>query len=240
MTAPIARKLYHFNVDLFAKLQHPANFVAFTRGESFGKYRRLTKQAERTLEHEDLTGVALSHVPPQATDPTQLELLSASAGLSQFKFNGRIEFVDLDAITSMVVPAVTAIYPGTYGYGYILDAAYGPGFHAVGMLYMCWPDRDKVPSLPRDEEKRCSRWFPSDQRNEALAKGLLRDVYPMNYLTDVHTRHKIDGQRLFDWIEHDTARGTLAKIRPGAWLWRVAEDRCMELGERLQAAGLLI
>jgi hypothetical protein len=238
LTAEVVRSLYRFSADLFSKLGYPGNVYSISRGDSHGKYRRLTNQAERLLARDNLTGASLSYVPPSETNLAGAGWLAADAGLGQFIFDGKVDLIDLNAVVAKVVPAVASVYPATYGFGYVLDAAYGPRFHAAGIIYARQADWGKVPPLPQDEEKRCSRWFY--QREDILAAGLLRDVYPLNYLTEIHSSKSLDGTPLFDWIARDPARGTLTQVRPGVWLWRVPEDRCKEVGERLQAAGLLI
>jgi hypothetical protein len=238
LAADVVRSLYRFSTNLFSRAGYPGNVYSVSRGDSHSKYRRLTKQPDRMLGSDSLTGASLSYVPPSETNLAGAGWLMVDAGLGQFIFDGKVDLVSLDAVAAEVVPSVAAVYRATYGFGYVLDAAYGPRFHAVGYLYSRQADWGKVPPLPEDEQRRCSRW--SNQREDILAAGLLRDVYPMNYLTEIHSSKTIDGKSLFDWIERDSARGELTRIRSGAWLWRVPEGRCIELGDRLQAAGLLI
>lgn len=225
-------------MGVFSQWRHPANVAAVHRVGVFGRYRRLTAAVEKLMKDDGLTGFALSHVPPPETDAIEFGWLSVSAGEFGFKLSGKIGIVSLEALAAEVVPAITKLYPAKYGYGYILDAALGPEFHAVGMLYRRVSDAGIAASLPEQEQNRAGRW--SNQREKALADGILRDVLPVNYLTEVHAETRINGQRLFDWIRQDSSRGVLRQVRSGAWLWRVAEAHCLGLGQKFESAGLLI
>jgi len=244
LTAELIRKAYEFFLQLFTELGYPANVAGLCvlkpKGRTHGHYRRLTRAVEGVIQRDNIAHVELAYAPPPETDVTDFGWLSASFGDDGcFIFKCRKSILDLgDQRVLNVLTFVADLMAPAYGYGYLLDNYFGPGFHAVGIGCRRGGKDGLLPGLPDSERERNARW--SNRRETALPAGILRDVFPLNYLTEIHAAKRIDGKPLFDWIAASPSHGTLKPLREGAWLWTVPEESCLAIGDEFKAAGLLI
>jgi hypothetical protein len=214
-----------------------ANVVSIDVPKRYGRHQQLTPRIQRLMERNDITGFSLAHVPSPEVDAVKFGWLEGATAIDGFTITGRASFFSSREKVIQLALEVARVFPFTYGYHYLIDAAYGPGFHAVGMLYSS-PGGKGMPKLVEPERRRTSAWF--NDRSEVVPLGKLRDVFPLNLLSIVHrNRVKIDGIPLFDWIGQNNSRGYLAAVTPALWAWHVPEDRCIELGNAFEVAGLL-
>jgi len=70
-------------------------------------------------------------------------------------------------------------------------------------------------------------------------QGLLRDVYPQNYLTEPQLMRQVQGKSLEHWISSDSSRGTLTKLDQRMQLWRVPDAQVQSVRGELKLAGLI-
>jgi len=244
LTADLIRKAYGFFSQMFADLGYPANVAGLCvlkpKGPTFGRYRRLTRAVEGIIQKDNIAHVELAYAPPPETDVTDFGWLSASFGDDGcFIFKCRRSILDLgDQRILQTISFIVDLMSPAYGYGYLLDNDYGPGFHAVGIGFRRGGKDGPMPGLPDSERERNARWF--NRRETAIPAGILRDVFPLNYLTEIHAGERIGNKLLFDWIASDRSHGTLNALREGAWLWAVPEESCLAIGQTFQAAGLLV
>lgn len=122
-----------------------------------------------------------------------------------------------------------------YGIGYRRPFSLGPDLYALGMNTA--PDYSEAGMLASD---RIGAWFRERIDQNRHLQGYLRDVYPMNVLSDPHLRMPVNGVALADWIRTSADRGTLRPLAGGAWLWRVDEQHVPAITAELEQAGLLI
>lgn len=241
-SADMIRNIHKAINILFNLLGYPANVMAVSRNNKHTRYHRSSERAMAVLKKEDLTSISLAYVPTHSTDALRSGLLLAGGGMqgpsgANVILEGKINIVNLDIMAGKIIPSIADVYPTIYGYSYVLDAPYGPDFHVVGVGFGS-PKTRQVPLLPESDKERGSRWF--NQHEQAIPQGILRDVFPVNYLTEIHSTKKIGGRLLFDWITQDSSRGVLTEVKPNGWLWRVPEERCLEIGKQFESAGLLI
>jgi hypothetical protein len=214
-----------------------ANVLAVHRSKVHGRYQALTPALLRLMQNNELKGFALAHVPPPEVDAVQFGWVQGGTTTDAFTVTGRTQFFSPtpDEVISLALK-IAQVFPFTYGYQYVIDAAYGPGFHAIGMFYRSLKRKD-VPPLSETEERRTEAWC--NNKNEVVPFGLLRDVFPINFLTDVHRKRLVGGTPLLDWIAQDDSRGRIDQLRQGLWAWHVPDERCVELGDTLERWGLL-
>ncbi len=214
------------------------NVLAVHTEKRFSKYKKCTPQLLRKLQRKDLIGFSAAHVPSGDTDAATLASIMVSASRSQFLVSGHSDLLNPDPTTiSPIIRDVETVYPIRYGYQYVIDKYYGPGLHAVGMFLYHYVDKRKLPEFSSSETNRTANWF--NRGNEKMPQGALRDVFPLNLLSQIHRSRLIDGIPLFDWIRQDPARGHLENISQALWAWHVPDDKCVELGDKFEAAGLL-
>jgi hypothetical protein len=230
-------KLFEFTNRLLTNLGHPPNFVAIHRGERHGRYVRATARMLRAVEHAHVTGFSLVYVPPPETEPTRSGWLQGGTTGKGFTISGRSDILSPDTkVIITLVRELAGLLSVVYGFQYVIDASFGPAFHSMGML-MRTADFHGAVTLPESERTRTSDWF--NRWRHLVPLGHLRDVFPLNFLTEIHRKRTMNGVPLFKWIGADPARGSLQQIRPGLWAWQVPEERCAQLGDEFEAAGML-
>lgn len=244
LTSELIRRAYAFFNELFADIGYRPNVAGLSilkpKGRTRGRYRRLTRAVEGIIYEDNIAHVELAYAPPPETDVINFGWLSASFGdRGQFILDIKRSILALDDQRILqTISFVADLMSPAYGYGYLLDNEYGPGFHAVGIGFRRGGKDRLLPGLPDSERERNARW--SNRRATALPAGILRDVFPLNYLTEIHADKLIGGKLLFDWITASPSHGTLKTLRGGAWLWTVPEESCLSIGDEFKAAGLLI
>lgn len=120
-----------------------------------------------------------------------------------------------------------------YGYGYQRPFKLGPSFYPFGVIAGL--------DYGEPERKLISKWGNEysyeDGRYET---GMLRDIYPINFLSQAHFEHKIEGQSLKAWIESSPAHGELKQLADNLWSWWIPEDKIAAIREKFIPTGLLL
>ena len=75
--------------------------------------------------------------------------------------------------------------------------------------------------------------------NEVYRDGILRDVYPMNFLTAPQLNKRIGRSTLRRWIGQTADRGELSHFMDDVWLWRVPEKLIPRIRSELDEVGLI-
>ncbi|MFO0967235.1 MAG: hypothetical protein U0793_16855 [Gemmataceae bacterium] len=104
-----------------------------------------------------------------------------------------------------------------------LKPSYGIGFHrSFDLGPVAYGLAVEEGDAGEEEGLRISHWGEA-LRYELFAYGLIRDVYPWNFLTLAQLSRKLGKQTFHEWICNDTARGSLSALTPDLHLWAVAE-----------------
>jgi hypothetical protein len=122
-----------------------------------------------------------------------------------------------------------------YGIGYLRSFEFGPSFYAAGMVTGIGYSKEEMA-----EADRIGAWFRERMAQNRHLSGYLRDVYPLNVISDKHLSQRVGGVRLADWIGRSSARGTLRQLPGGATLWRIDEANVEGVRNTLAPTGLLI
>jgi hypothetical protein len=88
------------------------------------------------------------------------------------------------------------------------------------------------------EADKISRWG-NGMTAEVWKRGLLRDVYLWNFLSDPHLRMTIGTVSLEQWIRADGRRGQLESLDAGLWFWEVAAANLEPVRMALVAANII-
>jgi len=98
---------------------------------------------------------------------------------------------------------------------------------------------DRLSKLPDREGQTDTRW-PKD-RDRAVAGGVLRDLYPKNYLGPqaLGAPMGFTGATLEQWIRSDSSHGSLSLSHVGLTLWAPPVSKIPELREHLYCHGRL-
>lgn len=123
----------------------------------------------------------------------------------------------------------------TYGIGYSLPFSAGPTCYATGMVVDC--DYTAASIAQAD---RVGSWFRERLGINRHLQGLLRDVYPLNVLSEKHLSQRVESATLREWVNRSSERGTLQELPGGATLWTVEPAHEAAVRQTLIQAGLLI
>jgi hypothetical protein len=206
-------------------------------GEGFsGKMRQFARLKSRVSKNnfETVESVELHSKPPEESPLPFNGRLSASISIRRAyaAMTADSSLVPFESMLTTARCLVTSLSP-CYGIGYRRDRAHGPHFYAVGISY--GPSASF--SGPEYEEAlRVSSWAVG-MKNEVYRKGLLRDIYPYNFLTKAQLTGTVCGISLSQWIQQDKSRGILTPYEGDMWMWSVEESAIGQIREILQDEG---
>jgi len=88
-----------------------------------------------------------------------------------------------------------------------------------------------------EESTRLHKWDDYDLHLSLQNQGLIRGVYPFNFLNSSQLQMPVEGVSLSDWIQQDPQRGTLEPIDERLTLWRVPEEAIPAIRDILWKTG---
>ncbi len=150
-------------------------------------------------------------------------------GFGEFLSNLTLSYI------SRFVDSFASLSEFAYGMCYSRSFNLGPDLYAYGMI----TGQERTADEKLDED-RITAWLHDRINEKRHLKGYLRDVYPMNILSEKHLLREVDGQLLPEWIASDTARGTIRKIGIANWLWTVPNESLPNMQAILRSRGLTI
>lgn len=134
-----------------------------------------------------------------------------------------------------VATKVFSVVAFRYGIGYERRLMNGPEMYADGMAAgLGYSDAEE------QERNEITNWFYERRGPNRHLQGLLRDVYPLNILTEVHVNHLVGDATLQEWIAASDGRGTLRRANENLWFWRLEEEQIPPVRRELSNAGMLI
>jgi hypothetical protein len=161
--------------------------------------------------------------------------LSYSGGkLMDFCCDRTVQGVDLGYFERLL-DRMSQLLTLRYGLGYFRSFDLGPDIYAAGMVTGIGYSKEEMA-----EADRIGAWFRERMAQNRHLSGYLRDVYPLNVISDKHLSQRVGGVRLADWIGRSSARGTLRQLPGGATLWRIDEANVEGVRNTLAPTGLLI
>jgi hypothetical protein len=122
----------------------------------------------------------------------------------------------------------------SYGIAYARHRDMGPSLYAVGI-----PHGLALSGPQYEEAVHISRWSDIGMSSEVYRRGLLRDIYPVNWLNASQIAADVNGERLEQWIRGDADRGQLTPT--AAWLarWTIDPEHIDNARRTLWAAGVI-
>ena len=201
--------------------------------EAFSRYHlRLKERGFETIEY-----FSISSLLAEATLPIHDWKMTAdvSSRSSYAVFAADSSLVSMEgSMLDITRRAVEHLRP-LYGIGYRRERRLGPVLYAIGLSYGI-----NAFSGPQYEEMlRISRWSDTGKRGQVYRQGLLRDVYPYNFLTEAQLSAPVGGTRLGEWIRLGAERGELAPFEGNVSLWTVDDAARPRVRKVLQEAGLI-
>jgi len=134
-----------------------------------------------------------------------------------------------------VIQHICRLVSPVYGFGYQRPFDKGPDFYAFGMTSGLDYSKEEV-----KEGDIIAAWSHELMGRNRHLQGMLRDVYPINLISEKHVDRQVDHLSLLDWISKDNTRGTIESVGSNCWLWTIPDESVTRVRHRLDAAGLLI
>jgi hypothetical protein len=126
----------------------------------------------------------------------------------------------------------------SFGYGYAFKApyslnleTYGPGLASSGVLAVGQEDPYAW------QTSLCSTLSQGTRPHQ---RGMLRFVYPLNFLGPELLDSRVHEESLASWIAANPSRGILSKIGRNLWEWSISEEEISEIRQQLGMLGKLI
>ncbi|HXK59408.1 MAG TPA: hypothetical protein PLP42_05880 [Acidobacteriota bacterium] len=232
--------MFRMVLDLFARLGYPPDTMAILgrgfsdKAVSFERsYKKLQKKGM-----QDVTAIDIHALYPDCKQPLVGWRIAGSinrkAGTVVFGFDETVRGYDSEFLDELAV-LFRRCFPFKYGIAYRRHLERGPVLFAYGMACGLGYSEQE-----RREAEEISRWFNDDIDKRSFLSGLLRDVFPQNWLTDLHLSVRVGSLNLLDWIATSPSRGCLRQLESDLWSWLVEPSQIEAVRRTLAEHGLLI
>lgn len=238
-TPEAAQGFYESVVDWSARLGHPpdraavaapghsGNLVSFRRSDS--KLR-----AGGFIGVQDLELVSSTPGELTGSDFYLRASWSASPSYAVTAARSSIASVSDGTLLPIARRLLRWLRPG-YGIGYARAIEAGPTWYAIGIGCGSAVSRTQA---EYEEDLTISRWANA-MRAGVWRRGILRDIYPWNFLTAPQLAASVDGAPLEEWVQQRPGRGRLVPLCERVTLWEVGDDEQPVVREALQRSGLI-
>jgi hypothetical protein len=208
---------------------HSAKLISFARGDA--KLRKAGFDGIRAIE-------VISSTPNALTGHGYFleAAYDGKADRSHAEVVARSSLATLSA-TSMLPLARTLaeeVKPA-YGFGYRRAHRDGPEVYMLGIGY----GGEILSGEAYEEACNMARWGDIAMPKQVYREGLLRDVYPWNFLTRPQLTRKVGKVTLEQWIRQDARRGKLSALCDGVSFWEVVEANIPDVRHELRQAGVI-
>jgi len=218
-------------------LNQPPNFVVAKAPGFFGKpvsYAR-AKNMLQELSMEEAHYVTLLAMPPRDENFFDAPV-SASINVRRevlLSLDTSIKLCENDWLA--IAKQIHCAMPFVYGYQYVLPYSVGPGMYAAGIVHSI------SAAVEGHEEELRTRWMHLRLAHEKKTYSqIIRQVYPLQFLSDAHLRLRVGDLTLRAWIEATRKRGRLCALLPGVWTWSVPNRAAVQAANmELFNAGIL-
>lgn len=134
-----------------------------------------------------------------------------------------------------LIQEISTYVTSEYGIVYQRDFSKGPGLYVGDIIAGL-----EFSTAEEEEADRIGEWWRAYFLGGNYRLGLLRDIYPMNLLSEAHLREPVLGTTLKDWIESSPQYGELKALTPNLWSWSLSAEEIDQVREALRPTGLLI
>jgi len=212
-------------------------------GDKVLSFSRTHSRLIRT-KFEDVTGFTIYSGIPGETIPSNQYLATAmySPQLGIFCIAARDSIASLGGDSMLPIAKDTLrILTPDYGIGYHRNYQLGPIGYAVGILKGLGIQGLGIGLTAKEQQEadEITKWGLIGIKQQVYRQGLIRDIYPWNFLTEFQYRQLIDGVPLQRWIETDPSRGKLSRITDAMMLWEVEDAQAPAIRSVLWDAGII-
>lgn len=218
-----ARRFYTLATEWFEHLGFPANKIGVSGPGYSGKLCTFSS-TDKKLRRGNFEGVTGYEI--YASSPDGNLWWSDSRASAEYEGTNRgtyaligtrtsIANLDSSAFSQVVRQMILVLKPA-YGIGFTRLKKFGPESYVAGIVQS--PPGFIARGDEYEEHIRICRWGDVAMPKKVYLRGLVRDVFQHNYLTDAHLSRLVEGAPLNDWISHSHS-GTLSALGEGVHLW---------------------
>jgi hypothetical protein len=217
--AKAAESFYRMVVQWFTELGHPPDKLSIHSAGQRGKLGAFSRGDAklRKAGFDGIRGFSLVSTTPEPTTWGGDYYLTASYdGKSDSLFAfvvARSSLATLSPASMLpVARSVAQLLKPVYGIGYRMEHRRGPELYAIGVNHS-----GGVVLTGDAYEEACnvSRWCDTGMVKQVYRDGMLRDVYPWNFLTQPQLVKPVGGVSLEQWIRQNARRGTVGPLCDG-------------------------
>jgi len=230
---PSAGKIFFdLMVNCFNKLGYPPNKLS---ADGSGQSERIIsfnrgKLNLQKAEFRELSALCISSLAEGGTYTNSDHVIEAKFDSKNhrklvFSASEKIESLSLFSLLPIANDLIQDFQP-TYGICY---KYYRPKQMTL--------DTRQASNTEGEERTRLYRWDDYAIEHDLYNQGLIRGVYPFNFLNSSQLQMPVEGVSLSDWIQQDLQRGTLEPIDERLTLWRVPEEAIPAIRDILWKTG---
>jgi hypothetical protein len=153
-------------------------------------------------------------------------ILSARTSVATFEDEGLMQLIQ---------DCASKLNP-SYGIGLHREHDKGPAFYLTGLNYTT---KASFSDEELEEAAAVAGWGDIGLEKEVYKSGLLRGVYPRNYLSAPQLDRRIGHRTLESWISSDPAHGNLVNLDGRMKLWKVNVQQIAAIQDELLTAGAI-
>lgn len=240
MTTQTVSWFYDTIVRWFNEMDRPPDKAAI-RGQGHSGKLVSFDRARRIIEKTGITNVADFELYASTDDRNAwsdylLETM-CSKHLSFIYVAGRASIAPLlRSDTLMLAKRIAERVGPEYGIGYTRERHLGPSLYVAGISQGLGIAATGTPE--REQALRISFWGRA-MVDRLWKQGVLRDVYPVNFLNTIQLDRCVGKLSLKQWIQMDPCRGQLEAVTDELSLWEVANGNLMKVREDLRTEDII-
>ncbi len=163
--------------------------------------------------------------------------LSTDRNVFDFYFHNSVLPFERDSVENLI-QEISQYLKAYYGIVYQRDFDKGPGLYAGGVITGL--NESKFPEHAIEED-RIAKWHNTySYEDGGYHLGQLRDIYPMNLLSEAHLKETVFGKSLKEWIGSSSEHGELKPLTDILWEWWVPPNKISAVRDELLPSGLII
>lgn len=235
------RCFYLQALNWFEVLGYPIERMAVEGPGFSGNYRtfKRTHPKLQKVGFSSINSFSLAALLPDGKFPLfdfliDITCITDNKPVAYIAVNSSLLRLPSEAMFRMADSAIECLKP-IYGIGYRRSRQDGPTLYVVGIGQGIGPSSGKA----YEEAVRHGHWGRLGMDRQVYREGVLRDVYPWNFLAVPHLTAQVNNRVLQDWIQEDEQRGHLKPLNDDVWLWEVNEENRLAVRSTLWNAGII-
>ena len=233
---------FYTSIELFEVMNIPLVYLGATAEDIKWQKVKTFKYGKKFIEKrgfDNLRSLTIQSDCPQEIPDSIERDASASIGISNrsymtFYVNERT--LKLDQVEK-IVSVLAEIAQPKYGFVHQRDYQKGPVFYTWGIIV----GLDSEKPEEKEERQRITKWNHQYQLSRGQYRtGLLREIYPLNLLSQTHLIEPVYETTLESWIKSSPDHGDLKPLTQNLWSWWVPEDKIQIVTQSLKNSGIII